>query len=107
MKKITFSYFKNKIQIIEYFRTLNWIKKGMSNFIINAIFLELLNVKVQSNYTEHCSVWSYQFYRYYHNGNRNGNGRWLHDCMDEKRRFLRWPDGAIRKILFIFYFLLI
>ena len=26
------------------------------------------------------------------------------DCMDEKRRFLRWPDGAIRKVLFIFLF---
>ena len=26
-------------------------------------------------------------------------------ALDEKGRFLRWPDGAIRKILFIYLFL--
>ena len=25
-------------------------------------------------------------------------------ALDEKGRFLRWPDGAIRKILFIYLF---
>ena len=26
-------------------------------------------------------------------------------ALDEKGRFLRWPDGAIRKILFIYLFI--
>ena len=46
-------------------------------------------------YTEHCSVWSYQFYWYYSQYLRR---------RDEKGRFLRWPDVAIRKILFIYLF---
>ena len=36
-------------------------------------------------HTEHCSVWSYQFYWYYY-------GQYGQE--DEKGRFLRWPDGA-------------
>ena len=53
------------------------------------------------NYTEHCSVWSYRFYRYY----TIASTRMTVYVLDEKGRFLRWPDGAIRKIVFIYLFI--
>ena len=46
-------------------------------------------------YTEHCSVWFYQLIDYY--GQDDARKR-----MTEKG-FLRWPDGAIRKMLFIYH----
>ena len=50
-------------------------------------------------YTEHCSVWFYQLIDYY--GQEEDDAR---KRMTEKG-FLRWPDGAIRKILFIYLFI--
>ena len=49
-------------------------------------------------YTEHCSVWSYQFYWYYYRQYYADADEKVY--ADEKGRFLRWPDGAIRKISF-------
>ena len=54
-------------------------------------------------YTEHCSVWFYQLIEYYYYGQDDGQDD-ARKRMTEKG-FLRWPDGAIRKILFIYSFI--
>ena len=57
---------------------------------------ELRDQYIDNYYTEHCSVWSYQFYWY--------DQYVQDDSLCTGWRFLRWPDGAIRKILFIYLF---
>ena len=65
----------------------------------------VVNIRMDSSvteyfYTEHCSVWFYQLIDYYY-GQEEDDAR---KRMTEKG-FLRWPDGAIRKILFIYLFI--
>ena len=86
--------------------------------------------KTDLYYTEHCSVWSYQTYRYYPQYDEDEDFGWrfrmkisdedfyggrtgplekilfiyLFFVNDFGWRFLRWPDGAIKNFLFIYLF---